>query len=806
MQRRIVASWEHNVPEFTGHFQAQHQSRRPIIAGWFYSTRLGDVGTSHSSLLCSLIYQILCQEPWFFHNIVADYYRKFPAPIQPILPTEKGFRSQVSPTGDTVQTDFGRPSPGVSEPASESFCGSPEFEAVGRQILERVAAAGTSIICIVDAMDEARSNNETILRGSNAERRGKILTTLGALARFVVGVEESKMKFILLSRPEPLIELDFVRAHRKLENTFRITLERENGTDIEVLVDQGITSLQAAIHTYDSDSDVDSDIDVDRCRDKANRRFPPGIHRALQNVKASEAVALERIREYILEHAQGVILWVTLILKDLQQTAAGGMSTFTELESRLRSLPLQLNDLYFSIIQGLRAKLTSAGELQKSRNIFTLVAGAGSFGRPLRLEELWEALAVPMDLELALQSKADPIISNRVIISSWSDFQRQLGRYCGPLIEILKTDEDEASPNTKELMSRNIVQFIHRTVKDFFERRKDAEEFRIDETEARRQVDHLARRYLALSFPRENPPYWPVSQATEDVPLEWEKNVESLVESLDSRILLSFSAHVVSTGGQPIQDINVVVHLMDSMVHPPIPAWNGQQIREHFSEETPYYAGLRVPDHPTDILRAVILGHAVFQGCLQGRVTAARNLVMLFDAKGQLETYTGHNNYVMLNSAMRAAIWLGVVRETRQLTRGNRHRKYTFHGRLQECAELDFVKLSIKAGFDDILRRLVSSLPNMWEMSRNRKRRIKGVIAGFQGPTSDPAFKDAIANIIEEAITNITTVKKREGVFTSNCNFHHMRLESLVRELGPTWVGEHPDEAREAVRVFCRLL
>jgi hypothetical protein len=110
-----------------------------------------------------------------------------------------------------------------------------------------------------------------------------------------------------------------------------------------VLVDHGITCLQTAFHTYDSDSDIN----VDCRRDKAKRKVPlrNGMDRALQNLQASEADALQRIRDYILEHARGVILWVTLILKDLQQTAGGGMFTFTELESRLKSLPLELDDL-----------------------------------------------------------------------------------------------------------------------------------------------------------------------------------------------------------------------------------------------------------------------------------------------------------------------------------------------------------------------------------------------------------------------------------------------------------------------------
>lgn len=90
------------------------------------------------------------------------------------------------------------------------------------------------------------------------------------------------------------------------------------------------------------------------------------------------------------------------------------------------------------------------------------------------------------------------------MISSWPDFRRQLARFCGPLIEVVKADADGDLPpsdSSKVALSGYIVQFIHRTVKDLLEKRPDSDEFKVTEDAARAYVEHLARRYLALSFP-----------------------------------------------------------------------------------------------------------------------------------------------------------------------------------------------------------------------------------------------------------------------------------------------------------------
>jgi hypothetical protein len=271
LQRRVMASWEQSDPSVsnTPHNPTGATSPRSIVAGWFYSTRLGSVGKSHLSLFRSIIYQLLSQDPSLF-SIVVEYYREF---------TIKASR----------KWDSEGPAGSKSGRFPESWCESTEFEATAKKILDRISATGTSIICVVDAMDEAEPDLNSAFRTPAPRRGSRISTILGALSSLVVGTVGSRMKFVFLSRPEPLLELDFLRAQRKLESTFRITLEHENRSDIEVLVNRGIDSLKAAIHTYDSDSD-DGVLGPKRVH-----MAPRLAHQALRQIQNSEAETLRRI-------------------------------------------------------------------------------------------------------------------------------------------------------------------------------------------------------------------------------------------------------------------------------------------------------------------------------------------------------------------------------------------------------------------------------------------------------------------------------------------------------------------------------
>jgi hypothetical protein len=396
---------------------------------------------------------------------------------------------------------------------------------------------------------------------------------------------------------------------------------------------------------------------------------------------------------------------VTLILKDLQQIAAGGMVTFLELESRLRSLPLELDDLYDRIIHDLSSKLTGR-ELSRSRDIFLLVAGAGSFGRPLSLQELWDALAVPSDVTAALASQFDPIVANRPIISSWPDFRRQLARYCGTLIEVVKPGGIAGNLGRDGLQPEDVVQFIHRTVKDFLQQRPNADTFHIAEDNAGLFVEQLAMRYLVIAFPQTNTPYWTRFKATKDS--SWKDNVTGFVEYMDQRILFPSAVHVLSdpVGLQQLQiltDIGFDKTVLDDMIDPPAAEWNESDVRNTLRHETSFYSRI----YSQNSVRAVLLGYAIYHACLNGCVTATRNLASLYTTFGPHDhEYTLDDDDVIRRGALRAAIQRGLEKETVLLTMNDDfHRdRYNAPRRFSEEAFVDLARHAGNPSILDVLR------------------------------------------------------------------------------------------------------
>jgi ankyrin repeat domain-containing protein 50 len=98
---------------------------------------------------------------------------------------------------------------------------------------------------------------------------------------------------------------------------------------------------------------------------------------------------LIKAKEYIVEHAQGVFLWVSLVKKELIEYASEGYSE-DEIFEFLKNLPTELKDFYEHILRGLEKG--KERDIRDGIRIFRFVLYAF---RPLSLEELRDALAIP---------------------------------------------------------------------------------------------------------------------------------------------------------------------------------------------------------------------------------------------------------------------------------------------------------------------------------------------------------------------------------------------------------------------------
>lgn len=554
-----------------------------VVADWFYHSRGGDVGMAHESLLRSILYQLLQQDEKVFDAIVPIYRRHKP--------------------GEPLIGRFGHGS----------------FD-----LLQKISGTGLSIVCIVDAMDEAKGLDQ--LDSRDVRRARTILSQLGNL---LSKVRDSRMKFIVLSRPDPAIEIDYSDIKRRCYNIFKVVLEHENEGDIHYVIEKGIGSLQNAIHAYDSEENDDLP--------PTNTRKYKGLRTIRSDQSASgEEASLDRIRSYLKTNARGVILWVTLTLGKLEDHAAGGMCTFAELEQLMRTLPVGLDRLYDYIIKELESRFSNK-ELERTRKIFILVSGSASLNRPIRLRELWDALAVPIDSKSALGSTEDPIVQNRVPITSWVGLRRQLRRKCGPLIEIVTGDADQVEDTDRtdsNIGPDGIVQFMHRSVKDFLHSPQKCGPLHFSEAAAIGEVRAIAQRYIEVAFPAEQTLYAPPVPAMENS--LWQDNIKKWVDYLERRILLCFCLSILSqnTNGSPIclGDYTSFDNLLYvNCVKEEDPIMEGERKRQISGNEILFFPQcLDWLKHDwSEAAGAFALGHALYSACTRGFVIATRNMLEL---------------------------------------------------------------------------------------------------------------------------------------------------------------------------------
>ncbi len=97
---------------------------------------------------------------------------------------------------------------------------------------------------------------------------------------------------------------------------------------------------------------------------------------------------LDRATNYIVEHAQGVFLWVQLVKAELQNYAEEGLIE-NDIFEFLRSLPTELEEFYRSILNKLGS---NERDLRDGIKLFRFVLFAH---RPLTLAELRHTIGIP---------------------------------------------------------------------------------------------------------------------------------------------------------------------------------------------------------------------------------------------------------------------------------------------------------------------------------------------------------------------------------------------------------------------------
>lgn len=369
--------------------------------------------------------------------------------------------------------------------------------------------ANPRIICLLDGLDESEGRDDVIGK--------RILQSLADLS------EEpgSRLRVLVLSRPYSTIH--------NVYGTYDILLEAENQNDIEKIIVEGVKSLA---HDMSRSHESNYSSFALRRRAKLEGENPSDVA-ALSNEEIH--AEMDAIHDYLAKNARGVTLWVTLCINQISRLLSRGPFTWASIRYALLELPLELDQMYATIIGDLNSECETEHR-KMARKVLAWVITA-STKRPLLIREMLDAISIPEDT-ITTTGDSDPIQSNRPIFTSCEVFCRSINEICGPLIEFVNPSEAGSFQYNRQsrVTTGSVVQLVHQTAKDFLETGLGTS-YSFEPGEASRMVNHQASLYLNLAIPLKSAAYAPFLT---DITDDWKLSVLKTLEYLNDKTLLSF--------------------------------------------------------------------------------------------------------------------------------------------------------------------------------------------------------------------------------------------------------------------------
>jgi hypothetical protein len=282
-----------------------------------------------------------------------------------------------------------------------------------------------SVLLFVDALDEYDGRYQDIVQFLNLVFHASTRT------------KRTKMKICATSRPE------------------------------QVFLDNLSDAPGFSIHHHTS-SDIEKVVDIEF---EANAR----LRKCLQSGPEDQRLAIQELRAKIILFAEGVFLWVRLILDELLTEFTDGAS-LEEISDQLQNLPTDLIPYYSYLLE----KRIRQKYIDDTRIMFALVKCAV---RPLVLSDFLLAFRLATQKDLGTRS---------IRFTSLDEAKRLIGSRCGGLVQLREfhpeqrraysannlmidvdgDDEETGCIYTKTpLINRDLgfyqVQFLHQTVKTF---------------------------------------------------------------------------------------------------------------------------------------------------------------------------------------------------------------------------------------------------------------------------------------------------------------------------------------------------
>ena len=413
------------------------RTSRTVVASFFYNAKVGPHATNHENMLQSILYQILDQD----HSLYLYY--------------QDSYRSLCEDTSTT----------------SASTKWKHLLDTIFEKLVLDTTAARGRLYCILDGLDESNTTSDVLLERQEQMQSNAITRLLLWLSRLVAkGGQNPWLKLIVISRP--LNEIS-----RGMGNVLQIKVEAHNAPTIKTIINTRLEKIKTKMTQTVAED---------------NSNLDPVLEAQVHELLAPIVHQLE-------ESANGVILWVVLVLDLLEGRIEEGSYTIDSLESVLRQgIPKDLNALYEELVERLQRR----NKLDGARNMLSWACFAK---RPLLLSEFRDAIAVSTSKTQTPSS----LERNRYVLlgGSWRPVERAIIDTCGCLIEVVRAFPRGNNLGTEkevEVGPDCFVQIAHRTVKEYLEntgKNIESKPLRIQQEEADSLIYKSLMDYVKLSLP-----------------------------------------------------------------------------------------------------------------------------------------------------------------------------------------------------------------------------------------------------------------------------------------------------------------
>ena len=261
-----------------------------------------------------------------------------------------------------------------------------------------------------------------------------------------VTTSEAKLKVLVASRPGPSI------SSRLAGSGYHLILEEQNKEDIKKMI---VTTIGFLKH--------------------------------------SDKSTFEWICSYLLSRAQGVFLWVSLIVSDIKRLASDDGWSEAELKTKVEAFPVSLVP-YYKRITSLLAPQERATVDEGIRMLSWVVYSE----RLLTIDEFRDAAATS-HLSHLMPSVISTLTLHEHRLKRLEDVSKRLMRNCGEFVEVKRPIA--RAVKSSEIGSGDVVQLFHETVREFL---KDptgaAAPFDMKEILGHSEIAVVCARYIRMAL------------------------------------------------------------------------------------------------------------------------------------------------------------------------------------------------------------------------------------------------------------------------------------------------------------------